>query len=259
MPRAEWKYYHADFDEECLGLPLDEQTYLRIVCRLVDRLWSRKWRTNKWRWRRPVADDGFHHAYIEACRSKYKFPDYLELLGPPRPEHYDGSGELTVQRKAELLLIGVFDWRGLRVARHHALFGYKADWTWSDKPPYTREQKGWYVPIALKRANPKTPKIRDYFAPLRNYRCERLEKHLTRSEKYKEVIFRDGNRYNCHPANLEVVSTRGRRKQCVRCERRVTERTSRRMKYEGSTARFCLQCLADMGWLPIGEDVEDDL
>jgi hypothetical protein len=237
------KLSFLQYDETTMRLPLDEDTYTYVVERLINSFWRMP------RWRSDVRTDAHHRQYIDALRSKFVFPDYLELVGPPKPEHYDDNGHLTTQRKATLLLIGVFDWRGLRIARHQAVFGYyrrtRRSW-WDDDRPYTDEQKGWYVPVKQIRPGPKVTILNDYFRPLRNFRCERLEEVLTPHEKYTRLMFKDANRYNCHPDNIDIVSTRGRPMTCRFCGSRVTARTSRRFKWDGGTVRACLNCLESM-------------
>ena len=242
MESLHWKYYFSDFDDRTLRHPLDEETYSYIVCPLVDRLWS-----EKRYWRRHINDEESHQLYIDALRSRYKFPDYLEVVGPPAPEHYDENGNLTTQRKSALLLIGVFDWQGIRIAKHQAKFGFNILRGWNKDKRYTSDQKGWYVPVARNRPEAKTLTVRDYFSPLRNYRCQRLEDYLTEDHKYSKVILRDKNPYNCHPDNIEIVSTRGRPKICVSCERRVTDKNSKRIRLSGKKMRYCVNCLADLG------------
>lgn len=244
--RAEWKYGFSDFDDTTLQHPLNDETYFYVVQRLIRDLWWRKWQSVYGA--HAVAREGYHELYIEACRSKYVLPDFAELVGPPQPEHYDEDGHLTEQRMSQLLLIGVFDWNGLRIARHQAIFGFIPYHGWSVPSRYTNAQKGWYVPISRKRPDPNTLTVRDYFSPLRNYRCERLEYVIAGNKKFAEIEFRDGNPYNCHSDNLRVVSTRGRPMRCARCEQRVTKRTSMRFNFSGSSTRWCLNCLADLGW-----------
>ena len=250
--RAEWKYEFCDFDEKTLRYPLNEETYTDVVCRLVRDLWWRKW--HGWYAARVVANHEYQALYIEACRSKYVFPDYTDLVGPPELDHSGENGQLTVQRMSQLLLIGVFDWQGIRIARHQAIFGFNPYRNWGRQPRYTDEQKGWYVPVARKRPDPATLTVRDYFSPLRNYRCERLERVISENKKYFEIEFLDGNPYNCYPDNLRAFSTRGRPMRCARCEQRVTKGTSRRFNFSGSSTRWCLYCLADLGW-----GVDDDI
>lgn len=250
--RSEWKYDFSDFDEETLRHPLNEETYSRVVCRLVRDLWWRKWRSVSGS--RLVSKDGYHQLYIEACRSKFVFPDFLDLVGEAKPEHYDESGHLTEQRISDLLLVGVFDWHGLRLGRHQAVFGFNPWRMWGMDSRYTNAQKGWYVPVERRRPDPKILTVRDYFSPLRNYRCERLEYVITGAKRYSEIGFRDGNPYNCSPDNLNVFKTRGRPMRCARCEQRVTKRMSIRFNFSGSSTRWCLSCLADLGW-----GADDDL
>jgi hypothetical protein len=234
-----WKYsLYDDFDRAAMKLPLTEATYTHVVCRLVESLWHRQ----RWRW--DLKTDEHHRKYIEAYRSRYKFPDYLELVGPPQQDHYDENGHLTAQRKATLLLIGVFDWRGLRIAKHQAVFGFNS-WRYGSEPRYTHDKKGWYVPIRRRKQSPKNPTVGDYFSPLRNFTCKRLERHLALTEKYTTVVLRDHNHYNCHPDNIEIVKTRGRTMTCKFCGSTVTAATSKRFKWDGGTIRACLQCLMD--------------
>lgn len=242
------KYYFNDFDTQTLKRPLDDEAYSYVVCDLVERLWSRLCYGLGPRYgRRDISDTDFHTLFIYARQSRYKFPDYLDIVGPPASEHYDDTGELTTQRKATLLLIGLFDWNGMKIGKHQAKYGFNPiDDSYEDSR-YTREQKGWYVPIARNRPEAKTLTVRDYFSPLRNFRCQRLEQYLTANRKFSKVTLRDKNPFNCHPDNLEIVSTRGRPKKCNSCERRVTDRTSKRIKVSGTTMRYCLNCLAELG------------
>ena len=161
MESLDWKYYFSDFDNRTLKLPLNEETYSYVVSPLVDRLWS-----ERKRWRERVNDDESQHQYIQALQSRYKHPDYLDLVGPPASEHYGENGGLTTPRKSTLLLIGVFDWQGIKIAKHQAKFGFNMLHGWNADKSYGRDQRGWYLPIVRNRPEAKSLMVKDYFSPL---------------------------------------------------------------------------------------------
>lgn len=66
-----------------------------------------------------IHDDRTQLEAIPALRTLHKFPDIGELLGEPGPHHYTPLGDLTTARKAEFLLFGVFNWRGVKVTYQH--------------------------------------------------------------------------------------------------------------------------------------------
>lgn len=247
MDAPDSKYYFNDFDDRTLRRPLDDETYIYVISDLVDQLWGRLChRMGRRYWRHSMTDAEFQPLFIDARRSRYRYPDYLDLVGEPSGEDYDDSGELTTQRKAALLLVGAIDWHGLTIGKHQSKFGFNPIDHWTDESRYSHDQKGWYV--AIKKNRPGTDRLTvcDYFTPLRNYRCERLHDYLTGHQKFSEVSLRDNNPYNCHPDNIEITSTRGRPKKCVNCERRVTDDTSKILDLSGSRIRLCLVCVADM-------------
>jgi len=71
----------------------------------------------------------------------YRYPLYRDLVGPPQPHHYESNGDLTIERKAQLLLIGVFNWNGWYIAT-------------TDQAQPGKGQAGWY---AVNEYDPDTP------------------------------------------------------------------------------------------------------
>ena len=64
---------------------------------------------------------------FESQISEYPYPPYQELIAPLTPDEM--SGELSTERKAEILLISTFEWRGLTIARETCVFGTDAQRT----------------------------------------------------------------------------------------------------------------------------------
>ncbi len=83
-------------------------------------------------WQAKQLPDNIHDVtaekqFIEIMRLKYVYPDYADLVGPPAESDFvevtcrDGTVQwkLTFERKADLLLLGTFDWKGMYIARMH--------------------------------------------------------------------------------------------------------------------------------------------
>ncbi len=64
---------------------------------------------------RVITDLKKHEEAFAWLRAKHTFPDLIEVIGPPLKEHHINGGELSLQRKRELLLLGIFTWRGFAI------------------------------------------------------------------------------------------------------------------------------------------------
>jgi hypothetical protein len=156
------------------------------------------------RWSKHIRDDNAQLSLIRARCQKYVYPDYQELVGPPKPEHYTADRELTVERKAQLLLIGVFEWNGLLIAKNdHA---------------YTDDRKGWMVVVDPAYEPTRELKLysddgKDYFDPFYSYKSSPLIEHLYsdqlgNSQELWPCVDKDKNPYDCSPNNVVIVRTR---------------------------------------------------
>lgn len=181
--------------------------------------------------------------WINARRKKYVFPDYLDLVGSPKIEHYAADGELTLERKARLLLIGVFRWRGLLITNYDncwmvvndsAFNPTRALKLYDDRKhrPWEKDKRGWYAPsgrgayksrlevdpgdrpgVSPSKALELYKSIaweRGYFDPFNGYRSSPLVEHLygdqERNSQY--LIQINENPYNCSPDNIVIICTR---------------------------------------------------
>lgn len=153
--------------------------------------------------------------YIDEMQeAQYVYPAYGELVGAPSEKDFVDYGKdvgprgwwIENERKADLLLLGVFEWKGLYIARAHCQ---------TDKDP-----SGWlvctdpdYVPKDILGAK----SIGSYryqlaFTPFHGVRSQWLHEYLYDCDvelgnreprkKNQYVTFKDGNPYNCLPDNL---------------------------------------------------------
>lgn len=154
------------------------------------------------RWPKHIRDDNAQLKLIRARCQQYVYPDYQELVGLPKPEHYTADGELTLERKAQLLLIGSFQWNGLFIAKNDQA--------------YTEDKKGWMVVVDSAYEPTQELKLyskhcEDYFDPFYSYKSSPLiEKlyndQLGNSQKLWPCV--DKNPYDCSPNNMVIVRTR---------------------------------------------------
>ena len=211
---------------------------VRAICDLVEHLWSLDRRI------RQVTDDDSQWKLIAARQKTVKFPEYLELTGPPSPNDYDDDGRLTTSRKAELLLIGLFNWRGLSIARP-AFIRDMFDWTQPADWNY------WYV-ATEELPNPLPLEKQVFCAPLRFYECRWLSEHLYEQthgplSASQRLLHLDYNVQNCHPSNLAAYGKRGRPMYCSLCGVRVVKQNSYRIKSDGIYQRYCTLCVKEIG------------
>lgn len=231
------KRYQSYGDE-----PETEEEAFRGIEDDVDRIWRSKW------WSEDIRDDESQRGLIKAMQQKYIYPDYLELVGPPGPDDYRSDGCLTTSRKAELLLIGTFNWQGLTIAKHPSVFGYVFDrWEMSRSPCWRVDDKGWYV---CHEDLPSELTYDGFLTPFKDRPVQKLGDYLVNQvEPLKDLhgtIPIDGNVYNCQQDNLRVINLRGRPMRCKGCERRVAKEYSRLIRFDGVRERYCHACIEQM-------------
>lgn len=207
------------------------------IIRSVEAMWRRM------RGHQDILDDESQSHFIRAKRRAYPFPDYLALVGPPSPEDYEAPGQLTLARKAQLLLIGTFHWQGLTLGTHRSVFGSD----YYGEPMWQADDRGWYV--ALEEVKPPFT-YEGFFTPMRDVECEPLSHYLFRQSGEltveQGILYRNTNPYDNHPDNLATYSLRGRPMRCLSCQHRVLPKDSKRFKVGGSYRRYCFRCLRDM-------------
>lgn len=214
--------------------------------------------------RADISDIATENMFIEIMHLKYVYPDYAELVGPPTETDFrdlvcrDGLSKqrrLTVERKADLLLLGVLPWKGMHITR------IRAD--------SLQEGGGWLV-FTGRRYKPinwlgcyfhgydglvKIPDLRTKdvtFMPYLNHETRWLHDFLINCDielgnrpartKFQRVRFHDKNPYNCLPNNLTLVEKRGRRMRCGGCGSGTTAEESMVFSGKGRKIRLCLNC-----------------
>lgn len=232
---CDWNNYPLREDET------EEDAFERIAV-AVDSIWLSKW------WSKHIVDDNGQLKLITAMQEKYIYPNYFDLVGPPKSQHYQDDGKLKISRKAELLLIGSFCWRGLRIAKHPSVFGYELDrYSWSLEPRWRTDDKGWYV---CQEALPESLSYDAFFFPFKRKKVTKLGDHLfgecQELRDLHSTIPIDGNVYNCRLNNLHLINLRSRPMRCKGCEKRVTASGSKVIRIDGVRERYCWNCIEKM-------------
>lgn len=201
---------------------------------------------------RQVSDTHTEQIYIDSMQYKYVYPEYSQLVGCPSEEDfYQGyqTSNLTIERTADLLLLGVFEWKGLYITKAHC-----GD---EDDP------RGWLVCLNpnYEPTDVLGAKLADKFIdqmafmPFHGLQTQWLHEYLfdcdvelgNREAKTKNqyVTFRDGNPYNCLPDNLILAAKRGRGRPmiCKACGEMTTRENSMVVKGYSKKVRYCLDCL----------------
>jgi hypothetical protein len=163
-----------------------------------------------------------HRTAFQQLRQRHFFPDLIELIGEPQPQHHHSNGTLRTARKRQLLLIGIFPWRGM-------LLVYERFWSpdgWSVK-------NGFQWRVATSCGFPRT---RD-FPTL----ADTLPQPLT----YKWGDFLEVCR--AWHIQKETKASKGmprakRRVQCEHCLNWVFSDISKRLSLGGIQRRYCLSC-----------------
>ena len=214
-----------------------------LLDRIAQRI-SRKWelKVNA----RAVLDDEAQRAFIKIRRVKYVYPDYCELVTPPKQEDYelheDGSVKgLTTARKAELLLLGHFKWQGWLLAKSHP-YGWVAI-----------SPADYCAPQPLPRRHPdyfdEIEGLANYTDPFRSCKGRQVLSYLVAANEHgldvgksQEIVHANGNPYDNSAGNL-IIKNIGRPMLCKECRKETTAELSRLIKVGGSRCRFCFICL----------------
>lgn len=207
-----------------------------------------------------ITDVESEEHYIQAMREKYVYPDLVDVIGHASDEDFFKRSsylkskpiqDLTVERKADLMLFGVFEWNNLFIAK-----AYKTD----EKAP-----RGWqicvdpeYVPrnvLGARYLEGRTFRDQMVFMPFHGFKSSWLSEFLLECDaelgnrqpkgKYQRIKYLDGNPYNCLPENLALVEKRGRRMECYSCGKQVTVATSRVIRDGPTKFRYCRRCLGE--------------
>ena len=220
--------------------------------RIIDHIWRLKRLPNN------ICTVNDEKIFIEVMRRKYVYPDYMELVGEASPEDFKQSpfgNYLSTERKADLLLLGTFFWKGMYIAKvpHHLSHASKGWQVCTDTEFAPCEglgllwvQRGEWI---------TTPHIFDDFTfmPFYKYDDEPLYHYLVQCEielgyrkplgKFQKLMHRDKNPYNCHPDNMFVAEKRGRKMYCVQCGNETTKSESKVIRDLGQKLRYCISCL----------------
>jgi len=196
--------------------------------------------------------------FIEIMRGKYIYPDYADLVGKPSSSNFESSpygNYLSTERKADLLLLGAFTFRGMNIAKvphyfSHALKGWEvctdAEYVPSEGLGLVWAGQGEWI---------TTPRYIDgcTFMPFYKYNVEPLHHYLTEAEielgyrkplsKFQKLVFRDKNAYNCNPGNITAAEKRGRKMYCVQCGKETTTKESKVIRDKKEKLRYCISCL----------------
>lgn len=216
------------------------------------------WKRNKWS--SYIIDVESEEKYIEAMQKKYVYPDLVDVIGHAATEDFVETidyfssrqiRDLTTERKADLMLFGVFEWNNLFIAK-----AYKTD----EKAP-----RGWqicvdpdYIPrnvLGPRYIAGRTFRDQLVFMPFHGFKTEWLSEFLLECDieignrqpkaKFQRLKYIDGNPYNCLPENLALVENRGRRMVCSSCGKPVTVGTSRVIRDGPAKFRYCRSCLGE--------------
>ncbi|MGF6776030.1 hypothetical protein [Paraburkholderia sp. GAS334] len=163
-----------------------------------------------------------HQMAFQQLRQRHFFPDLIELIGAPAPDHHDADGTLTTERKRQLLLLGTFPWRGM-------LLTYERLWS----------RDGWWLKhgfqwrVATSCRCPRTrafPTLADVLPQPHAYEWEDFTKACQAWGIKKETKTGKG-----------LPRTR-RQLQCEHCLNWVFSDASKRLSLAGIRGRYCLSC-----------------
>lgn len=232
-----------------------------LIAEKIDAIWhARRLPMN-------IANVANEQTFIEVLRVKFVYPDYADLVGPPTESDFidvtrrNGTvqQQLTLERKADLLLLGVFEWKGMCITRPHTLDpDASTGWLVFTEPNYQPDDwLGAYYRDG--RGLDKTPSHHSdtvTFRPYLNHETSWLHDYLIDCDselghrpprtKFQRVRFQDKNPYNCLPDNLVLVENRGRRMLCKGCGTDTTSENSMVISGRGKKLRFCLRCIRNL-------------
>nr|WP_256979103.1 hypothetical protein [Burkholderia sp. AU33423] len=176
------------------------------------------------------AQSGYRHivgldAHCRAfgqLRQRHFFPDLIELIGEPAPAHHQADGTLTTERKRQLLLLGIFSWRGM-------VLTYERLWS----PDGWRLKNGFQWRVATTCHLPRTRTfmtLADVLPQPQAYEWDDFEKIYQAWGIRKET--KAGKGLPRTPRTL----------QCEHCQNWVFSDASKRLNLGGVPRRYCLPC-----------------
>jgi len=195
----------------------DPQTEAERITEFVELVWQAQ------SGYRHIVGLGAHLTAFQQLRQRHFFPDLIELIGEPELHHHLSDGTLTIERKRQLLLIGIFPWRGMLLVYERF---------WSPDGWYLRHSFQWRVATSC-----RFPRISAFFPTL----ADTLPQPLT----YKWTDFQE----ICRAWHIqkETKASKGlprakRRVQCEHCLNWVFSDVSKRLSLGGIQRRYCLSC-----------------
>lgn len=252
------------------NLGSDERTAIDLANRLIAEKINAIWRAR--RLPNNIPDVMSEQTFINIQRVKYIYPDYADLVGPPTETDFinvtrrNGTiqRQLTPERKADLLLLGVYMWKGMYIAQPTLNFDAPpTGWLLFTEPGYQPDDwLGTYYRNYLHGLLDdltQTPFHHNEdddveFLPYRGHETSLLHDYLVECDielgnrpprtKFQRVRFGDDNPYNCLPDNLSLIEKRGRRMRCVGCEQPTTAKDSKVLRDRDHRLRYCYACLA---------------
>lgn len=174
---------------------------------------------------RVITNFEYHAEAFAWLRAQHSFPDLQELIGLPRPEHHLADGSLNLERKRELLLLGLFSWRGFIVAYRRWHLGSRANPFW-DLPD---RQKSWQWVVAIGCAYPRAD-------------VDRATALLRPPDAYvwqslRRVAAAWG--IKAEPKKKSGARRLPRHVVCEYCHRYFVSAQTRRITHDGRLRRFC--------------------
>jgi len=250
--RLEQQLDEADrvaLDEECSVQGQNED-----IGRAIESIWQIKKLPDN------IGDIKAEQTFIEVMRLKYIYPDYADLVGPPLEEDFTEGfcrkirkpiATLTAERKADLLLLGAFEWNGFYIAKPPSGYDIPKGWWVCLEPNFVLKaglgaqrrsnQYDWYDRYRIKFE----PFLDHTAACLADYlvACDSELGNRSPRSKHQRIRFADNNPYNCLPDNLKIVEKRGRKMRCQLCGKETTKEESKVLRDRGKKLRYCLDCL----------------
>ncbi|MBK5169942.1 hypothetical protein IQ291_37060 [Burkholderia sp. R-70211] len=171
---------------------------------------------------RNIVGQAAHQTALQQLRQRHFFPDLIELIGEAQASHHHPDGTLTTERKRQLLLLGIFEWRGMLLTyeRFRSPDGWRifGDFTWC---------------VATSCAFPRVRPFRTI--------ADILPSPLT----YEWQLFGDACR--TYGISYETRSSKGLprskpRVQCEQCGNVVFSDVTRRVSVGRGKKRLCLPC-----------------
>lgn len=174
---------------------------------------------------RVIADPEKHAAAFTWLRARHSFPDLQEVIGPPRPDHHLADGSLIRERKRELLLLGLFSWRGFTVAYRRWHLEPHADPFWAS--PARKKSWQWVAAIGSLYPRVEVDPASALLRPPDAYLWQSLRSVATAWGITAEPKKKSGARR----LPRHVI--------CEYCHRYFVSSQTRRVTYKGRPRRFC--------------------